>query len=81
MDSFENQEITQAILLTNNNTDTRWFHDYVWQKAVAVCFWRGRLKFSGADSGAPFPNAVAYYGPCPFLFETAFASAGKVVRL
>jgi len=41
-------------------TDTRWFHDYVRDKAE-IRFVKGRLKFVGARSSAPFPSIVAIW--------------------
>lgn len=58
-------------------TDTKW-----WQAvttADAVCFWRGRLKFKGAPSAAPFPSAVPYWGPRAAEFRRVFAPHGWVV--
>lgn len=58
-------------------TDTKW-----WQAittADAVCFWRGRLKFVGAPSAAPFPSAVPYWGPRPAKFRRVFEPHGWVV--
>lgn len=42
-------------------TDTQWWHDYV-NLASEIRFIRGRLKFGGAESSAPFPSAVAVWG-------------------
>ena len=61
--------------------DSRWFFSLCWESAQAVCFWRGRLRFVGAPSSAPFPSALIYHGRRPWEFEAAFADAGKVVRL
>lgn len=41
-------------------TDTRWFHDWVLGKAE-IRFIRGRLKFGGSDSHAPFPSLVVIW--------------------
>lgn len=39
-------------------TDTRWFHDALLGKAE-IRFIRGRLKFGGSKTSAPFPSMVA----------------------
>ena len=49
---------TTVVLLVPARTDTRWFHDYLYGNAE-LRFVRGRLKFGGAKSGAPFPSLVA----------------------
>jgi phage N-6-adenine-methyltransferase len=71
----------EIISLVAARPDSRWFYRLVWDSADAVCFWRGRLRFVGAPSSAPFPSAVVYHGPQPWRFESAFQSAGRVLRL
>ncbi len=51
----------EVVLLVPSRTDLPWWHRDV-ATATAVGFWRGRIKFHGASSGAPFPSAVAYWG-------------------
>jgi len=43
-------------------TDTRWFWEYVYNKAE-IHFIRGRLKFGGCANSAPFPSMVAIWRP------------------
>ena len=57
-----------VVCLVPARTDTRWWHDWVKDKAC-VTFVRGRLKFgrpagacAAAPSAAPFPSAVVVYG-------------------
>lgn len=38
-------------------TDTKWFHDYIYGKAE-IRFVKGRLRFGGASTSAPFPSMV-----------------------
>ena len=73
----------ETVLLVPARTDTKWFHDSVWNAAtgVAICFWRGRLRFAGAPASAPFPSAVIYYGKRIGKFELAFGDVGKVIAL
>jgi site-specific DNA-methyltransferase (adenine-specific) len=51
-----------VVLLVHARTDTRWFHDWVQRKAK-IYFLRGRIRFGGAESGAPFPSMLAVYEP------------------
>ncbi len=48
--------------LLPSRTDTRWWHDHV-MKATEVRLVKGRLKFEGAPSSAPFPSAVIIWTP------------------
>ncbi len=50
------------VALLPARTDTKWFHDYV-QPYAEVEFLRGRLRFKGAKSSAPFPSMLAVYRP------------------
>lgn len=49
-----------VVMLLPARTDTAWFHDYIYGKAE-IRFVRGRLKFVGAKSNAPFPSMVAVF--------------------
>lgn len=50
-----------VVCLLPARTDTAWWHDYVLPHAK-VHFIRGRIRFVGAKSAAPFPSAVAVFG-------------------
>lgn len=55
-------------LLLAARTDQLWW-DYA-LKTNVLAFIRGRIKFVGADAGAPFPSVVLYFGkkiPSPKL--------------
>jgi site-specific DNA-methyltransferase (adenine-specific) len=52
----------EIIALLPARTDSRWFQTWVFQQAAAICWWRGRIKFVGAENSAPFPSALVYYG-------------------
>lgn len=41
-------------------TDTRWFHEYVLYRAE-INFIKGRVKFVGARSNAPFPSMICVW--------------------
>jgi len=49
-----------VVLLVPSRTDTAWWHDDI-MKADEIRFIRGRLKFGGATSDAPFPSAVVIW--------------------
>jgi site-specific DNA-methyltransferase (adenine-specific) len=51
---------TTVVLLIPVRSDVRWFHDYVLGKAE-IRFIRGRLKFGGSKTAAPFPNMLVVY--------------------
>src|SRR6266516_647855 len=57
-----------VVLLAHSRTDTRWFHDWVYGKAVEIRFVRGRLKFGDGKQSAPFPSMVAIFRPRPDRF-------------
>ncbi len=67
----------EIMTLVPARTDARWF-DSIWC-AAAICFWRGRLRFLGAPSSAPFPSVVAYFGSRPIDFIEAFRPVGRCV--
>jgi phage N-6-adenine-methyltransferase len=59
-----------VVMLVPARTDTRWFHDHVWdsvlhcpREGVEVRFIKGRLKFASATAGAPFPSMVVVFRP------------------
>lgn len=52
--------ICTTVALLPARTDTRWFHDYILGKAE-IRFIRGRLKFGGAVTSAPFPSMVVIW--------------------
>lgn len=50
------------VLLVHARTDTRWFHDYIYNKPnVEIRFVKGRLKFGGSNNSAPFPSMLAIF--------------------
>ena len=54
-------EADLAVFLLPARTDTRWFHELVLPRAAEIRFLRGRLRFGGAKSGAPFPSMVVVF--------------------
>lgn len=49
-----------VVCLLPARTDTAWWHDYCVKGEIE--FIRGRLKFGGHKSSAPFPSAVVVFG-------------------
>ena len=49
-----------AVALLPARTDTRWFHDYIYNKAE-IRFIKGRLRFGGGKNSAPFPSMVVIW--------------------
>lgn len=77
-------EISQAILLTNNNTDTQWFYDAA-SIASAICFTKGRINFYKPDGSTTQPvngQTFFYFGQSIDKFKTIFTKVGlSMVRL
>ena len=46
-----------TVLLIPSRTDTKWFHDYIYQKHE-IRFLKGRLKFNDGKNPAPFPSMI-----------------------
>ena len=49
-----------VVMLLPARTDTRWFHDYICDKAQ-IRFVRGRLKFGDSKNSAPFPSMIVVF--------------------
>ena len=52
---------TTTVMLIPARTDTRYFHDYIYRKAKEIRFIKGRLKFGGAKTNAPFPSMIVIF--------------------
>lgn len=55
---------TTVVCLLPARTDAKWWHLYV-MDATYIAFMPGRIRFVGAQAGAPFPSAVVIFGPGP----------------
>lgn len=51
-----------VVCLVPARTDTKWFHDWVLNRAE-IRFIRGRLHFNGSKNSAPFPSMLVIYQP------------------
>jgi len=73
--------VTEAIALVNNATETRWFQALA-EPCAAICFPKGRIKFWAPDKeSAPLQGqAIVYIGNNPTEFCARFGGFGLVVR-
>lgn len=51
---------TLVVLLIPSRTDTRYFHDYIYNRAE-IRFVKGRLKFGDGKNSAPFPSMLVIF--------------------
>lgn len=51
---------TLCVMLIPARTDTKWFHDFIYNKAE-VRFLKGRLKFGNSTNSAPFPSMIVIF--------------------
>jgi phage N-6-adenine-methyltransferase len=49
-----------VVCLLPARTDTKWFHEYILDKAE-IRFIKGRLKFGGSKKSAPFPSMIVIF--------------------
>ncbi len=50
------------VCLLPARTDTRYFHDYIYNKPnVEIRFIKGRLKFGDSKNSAPFPSMIVIF--------------------
>lgn len=57
------QDNTLVVLLIPSRTDTKYFHDFIYQRSE-IRFVKGRLKFGESKNSAPFPSMlVIFRGP------------------
>ena len=75
------QRVTDAILLTNNSTDTAWWHLGA-AGAALICFTKGRIQFIDVD-GDPYASPTqgqtfCYYGSNAEAFRSVFGAFGFV---
>lgn len=53
---------TTVVMLLPARTDTKWFHQYIYNRSnVEVRFIKGRLKFGGHQNSAPFPSMIVVF--------------------
>ncbi len=55
-------EERKVVALIPARTDTKYFHDYIYQKPnTKIRFIKGRLKFSDSRNSAPFPSMLVIF--------------------
>lgn len=73
----ESQKGCFVVALLPARTDTRYFHEYIYNKpGVTIEFLRGRLKFGDAKNSAPFPSMIVVFNP-PKEFVERFGGGGR----
>jgi len=81
-DEYNSGNISEAIVLTHNYTDTQWFH-CAQKDCAAICFTRGRIRFLNANGKTCSPTqgqAFFYFGENIARFNEAFQGLGFVVQ-
>lgn len=79
---WESGRIKAAIMLTNNATDTQWFHKLV-KQCAALAFTSGRVGFVDADGKPTAPTngqTFFYFGSEAQRFTEVFHDRGFVVK-
>ena len=61
--SEESKKIgTKVVMLIPARTDTKYFHEYIYNKEnVEIRFIKGRLKFGDGKGSAPFPSMLVIF--------------------
>lgn len=73
--------LRDVVILLPARPDTRIWQDRIFPAANGICWWRGRLRFVGADHPAPFPIALVNLGhgaEARARFSAAFQSKGTI---
>lgn len=85
LEEIELGHTAQAILLTNNNTDTKWFHSAA-EKADRICFTKGRINFYQVGDGITTTKTSPtngqtffYFGPNGDWFSDLFVDVGLIM--
>lgn len=79
---FETGGVTEAIVLTNNSSDTQWFHTLLNASGIA-CLPTSRVKFYNPDSEVMATRqgqTLFYFGNNKEKFAEVFSSFGAIVE-
>jgi len=77
---FKAGRVTEAIILTHNYTDTRWFH-HAESACAAICFTKGRIPYESEDGTKAQPTqgaAFFYFGDRVKRFVEVFGKFGFI---
>jgi hypothetical protein len=80
-DEFIAGNVEAAILLTNNCTDTKWWHEAA-RASQAICFTQGRINYYKADGRESQPlqgQCFFYFGTDLPAFATEFSKHGLTI--
>ena len=58
---LESKKGSLVVCLIVSSTDRSYWHDYIFPYAAQIRFVRGRLKFNGVSTTAPFASAVVIF--------------------
>jgi|DEB0MinimDraft_10_1074344.scaffolds.fasta_scaffold11008_4 phage N-6-adenine-methyltransferase len=81
IEEIKSQNVPEAILLTHNYTDTKWFHA-AQSRCAAICFTKGRIGFLSPEGQKAAPTqgqAIFYFGNDVHKFSKRFESFGFVM--
>jgi len=62
LSEYDKGNAKKIIMLLPSRTDTRWFWSFYEREDVEVRFIKGRLKFGGSKTSAPFPSCLVVIG-------------------
>jgi len=77
-ESHKAKDVPQAVLLTNNNTDTKWWHEAA-DTCAAICFTHGRIAFynpAGETASPTNGHTLFYFGKRLAKFKKHFGPLG-----
>lgn len=80
---FKRRDVSAAVVLVNNATETQWFHQLA-EHASAICFPKGRVRFWSptGQPGAPLQGqAIVYLGGEADKFQSSFQQYGIIAQL
>lgn len=82
-ESHQRGDVTQAVLLTNNNTDTAWWHEAA-KCCACICFTEGRIAFYSPAGEIAQPtngHTLFYFGRRLGEFQRQFKQFGSILQL